>query len=48
MRKILLRIVLLQESAVDQYHERIAVWGYKVVCSIRVTDSTTNSHSHLG
>jgi len=29
-------MVPFQESAVDQHHKRIAVWGYKGIYSIRV------------
>jgi len=36
MRRILLRIVLLQKFAVDRHHERITVWGYEEICFIRV------------
>ena len=32
----LLRVVLLQKSAVDRHHERIAVWSYEAICSIWV------------
>jgi len=35
-RRVILRIVLLEESAVDWHHERIAVWNYEAVCSIWV------------
>ena len=33
-RRMLSRIVFLQEFVVDWHHERIAVWGYKAICSI--------------
>jgi len=36
MRRVLLRIVLLQESAIDRHQECIAVWSYEVACSIWV------------
>ena len=36
VRRVLSRIVLLQESAIDRHHERIVVWSYEAVCSIWV------------
>jgi len=34
MRRVLLRIILLQEAAIDRHHESIVVRSYEAVCSI--------------
>jgi len=36
MRRVLSRIVLLQESVIDRHHECISVWSYEAACSIWV------------
>ena len=42
------RVVFLQEFFINQHHKYITFWICQAICSIWVTDSTTNDPSHLG